>query len=100
MSLLQWGFLFLIITNVELYGICLWLKKITDNKNLKRAALKIKIGIKAPKFEDSITLSREQNRPSSLGVVDLSRPINAYLWGWEQAMLECGELLAEAELND
>jgi len=57
-----------------------------ENKRLKEKIKKICVGIDAPKFEpDKIEITK----------IDLTKPELAYLWGWESAILECGEILSK-----
>lgn len=62
-------------------------KLIVDNKELKRRAKIIKIGNLMP--PDFATLER------TTLIIDLSKPENAYHYGWEAAILECGEILSK-----
>jgi len=60
-----------------------------ENEKLKKAAKKIMIGFDAPKFNPT-ELALGKNVKFSL-----SDPETAYYWGWEAAILECGEILSK-----
>lgn len=60
-----------------------------ENERLEKAAKKIMIGFDAPKFNPT-ELALGKNVKFSL-----SDPETAYYWGWEAAILECGEILSK-----
>jgi len=45
-----------------------------------------------PDFENE----QKRDKKGIITSIDLTEPPQAFMWGWEQAMLECGELLAKA----
>ena len=63
-----------------------------ENKQLKDAVQPILEGsVKMPPFEGETIESIE-----FFGELHLDKPENAYHFGWETAMLECGEIIAKA----
>ena len=54
-------------------------------KKINKRIMQILQGdIKVPKFE-----------PKLMANIDLHVPENAYLWGWEAAVFQCGEILSK-----
>lgn len=55
-----------------------------NNKRLRDKIKIVCVGLDAPKFDPTVSILD----------IDLNEPENAYLRGWETALLECGEILS------
>lgn len=55
-------------------------------EGLKEKIKTVCVGMNAPKFDPS---------SGDFMKLDLTNPESAYLWGWESAIFECGEILSK-----